>query len=121
MLCLLNAIFLHTHVELPDFCTLILQFIMTLLEIRHIHDLHNQTRPAGEMLGALAITSLGVILLPGKACLLPRVVDGVDEVRSKAAIQLSGTVLLRSRLLRSVLIASISERISQSRLAFSYQ
>ena len=51
-------------------------------QIIHCHDLDYQARPASEVLCPLALASLRVILLPGKASLLPALVDGVNKVLS---------------------------------------
>lgn len=40
-------------------------------KIRHIHNLHHQTRPSRKVLGALTLACLGIVLLPGKTCVFP--------------------------------------------------
>lgn len=57
-----------------------------LLQIRHIHHLHHQTRPPGEMLRSLALPALGVILLPREAGPLPLAKHVLHQIRAELAI-----------------------------------
>lgn len=66
-----------------------LQFIMSSTklpfpstEVRHIHNPNHQTCPTGEMCRPLPLSCLGIILFPGKVCLLPRIIHRVDKVEA---------------------------------------
>jgi hypothetical protein len=52
-------------------------------QIRHPHNLYYQRRPPCEVLGTLPLPGLGVILLPRKSGVLPRVIDCLDQVEAK--------------------------------------
>ena len=79
-------------------------------QVRHGHDLDNQTRPSSKVLGSLAAARLGVVLLPSKARLLPAVVHGVDKGATKAAVEVGGRSLEGTILERNVLFGMISIR-----------
>jgi hypothetical protein len=95
-----------THVMQVIFC-LSLQLIVTVLsrgsQVRHGHDLDNETRPAGEMLSSLAAARLWVVLLPCEASLLPAVVDRVNQGSAEAAVEINGRGLEGTVLARNVL------------------
>ena len=57
-------LFLHTS-------QLIMRLPIPATQIGHAHDLNHETRPPREMLRSLPLACLGVVLLPGKACLYP--------------------------------------------------
>ena len=65
-------------------------------QIRHPHNLNNQTRPPREMLGPLPLSSLGVILLPSKAGFCPVLINGFDEIETETAVQVLGLLLVRT-------------------------
>lgn len=65
-------------------------------QILHGHDLHYQTGPACEMLGALPLTRVGIILLPRVSCALPLAEDVIDHVLTEGRIQLPGLGLVRT-------------------------
>lgn len=77
-----------------------LQLIMALLraggQIGHGHHLHHHTGPAGEVLGPLSVSGLGVILLPGKSGLLPLLEDILNKVLAQVGIQLTSLFLVRA-------------------------
>lgn len=75
----------------------------TAAQIRHGHDLDDQTRPPRKVLRALTSARLGVVLLPGKTRFLPGLVDGVDEVLAQARVQVLGFGLVGARLGSDVL------------------
>lgn len=72
-------------------------------QVLHGHDFDDQTRPACKVLGALAGTGLGVVLLPCEARLGPGLVDGLDEVLAQARVQVPGFGLVRTFLLGGIL------------------
>lgn len=55
------------------------------------------------MLSSLTLTGLRVVLLPGKARLLPALVDCVDEVLTKVCVQLLSALLVGALSLCDVL------------------
>lgn len=67
---------------------------MTTAQIRHGHDLDHQTRPAGEVLGALTLACLRVVLLPCETSLLPALEDGVDKVLAQTGVEVLGLGLV---------------------------
>lgn len=78
---------------IPPSSQLILD-VTTAAQVRHSHDLDDQTRPAREVLRALALARLRVVLLPGEARLLPTLEDGVDEILAQARVEVSGLGLV---------------------------
>lgn len=64
-------------------------------KIRHAHDGHDETGPAGEMLGALAPARFGVVLLPREAGELPFVEHGAHEVGAERGVQFRGPFTVR--------------------------
>lgn len=68
-----------------------LQFVVTLgrsRNIRHVHNLNDQTCPACEMLGALTLACLRVILLPGKTRLFPLLEDVLNDILAQFGVDL---------------------------------
>lgn len=63
-------------------------------QIRHAHDLHHQTSPAGEMLRTLSPARLGIVLLPSKARLLPLLIHISNQVDTQLGIEVKGFVLV---------------------------
>ena len=55
--------------------------------VRHPHDLHHQTCPACEMLRSLAMSCLGVVLLPREACSFPIVEDVFYKILAEVGIE----------------------------------
>lgn len=60
---------------------------MAIAQIRHGHDLDDQTRPASKVLGALTLARLRVVLLPCETRLLPALEDGVDKVLTQSGVE----------------------------------
>lgn len=58
------------------------------LDLGHSHNLDDQAGPASEVLSTLTSASLGVVLLPSEAGLLPALVDGLDEVLPELVVHL---------------------------------
>lgn len=75
-----------------------LKFITGVLrpQIRHAHDLDNQTCPSSEVLRPLTSAGVWVVLLPREPCFLPAFVDGVDQVLPQLSVDLTGLFLMRS-------------------------
>lgn len=65
----------------------------SLVQRLHRHNLHHQTRPASEMLGALTSARLRIVLLPCEARLLPALEDCVNQIRTQLIIQTPGLAL----------------------------
>lgn len=82
-----------------------LQLIMPALttQIRHCHNLDDETRPPGKVLRALSRSSFRVILLPRESSLLPALVDSLHEVLPQVGVQLRCTGFVRAGSLRNVL------------------
>ena len=80
---------------------MILQFILFshffATQIRHSHNLDNQARPTSKVLGTLSLSGLRVILLPRKSCLLPALIDGVDQVLAEFSVHLCGAGTVGAR------------------------
>lgn len=58
-------------------------------QLGHRHHVNHHTGPAGEVLSALAVTSVGVVLLPGESSLLPLPEDVLDQVLAQSVVQLA--------------------------------
>lgn len=82
-----------------------LQFVayMIITQILHSHNLDHQTRPSREMLSALTSARVRVILLPGKASLLPALVDRLHEVLTQIRVELTSLVYVRTVLRSDIL------------------
>jgi len=86
-----------THIawHLINVSHVLLQLIPHLLipftQIRHSHNLNNQTSPTSEVLRALTLARLGVVLFPSKARLLPALVHGIDQVLAEFGVGLGCT------------------------------
>lgn len=65
-------------------------------QIRHPHNLNNQTRPSGKMLCSLSLTCFRVILFPRETGFLPGVEDGFCEVQAQTGVQVFGGFLVRA-------------------------
>lgn len=103
---------IYAHiVSIFPFLFAYLQFIPDRLttKIRHSHDLNNQASPASEVLSPLPLASLWVILLPGEACLLPALIDGVDKVLAKVGVELLSAFLVRPLCLGDILGLSVTK------------
>lgn len=76
------------------------QFVldMAAAQVRHGHDLDDQTRPPSEVLSALALAGLRVVLLPCEACRLPALENSVDKVLAQSGVEVLGFGLVGSRL-----------------------
>ena len=91
---LITRIFYMAYICLP-LCTDLsylfpasLQFIPDRLatQVWHSHNLDNQTSPTSKVLCPLALARLRIVLLPRETCLLPTLVNSVDEVLAEVGV-----------------------------------
>lgn len=94
---------------------------MSTAQVLHGHDLDHQTGPARKVLGALAGTRLGVVLLPCEARVDPGLVDGFDEVLAQARVQVSGLGLVGAFLLGGVLFGGWNHISPSCMFFFSFR
>lgn len=73
-------------------------------KVGEVHDLDDHAGPAGEVLGALAGSGVGVVLLPREACLAPGLVYGVHKVLAQLSVHGRCALLLGTGLLGDVLL-----------------
>ena len=94
--------------------SLFLQFIPNarFAQIRHTHNLHHHARPSREMLRSLALSCLGVVLLPREARSLPIVKDVLYKVLAEVSVQLCGLCFVWARCLCDVLEAKLALMVS---------
>lgn len=76
-------------------------------QLGHRHHVYHHTGPAGEVLSTLATSRLGVVLLPGKASLLPLAEDILNQVLSQGVIEPTCLLLMRARCSSSILRGNV--------------
>ena len=79
---------------------IVLKLIMgglgTLRQVRHGHNVHHHTGPAGKVLCPLARACFWVILLPSKSGFLPLPEYVINQVLPKLGVHLAGLFLMRA-------------------------
>lgn len=74
-----------------------LNFPLPPRQIRHPHNLNNETGPTCEVLRPLPLPCLRIILLPGETRFRPGIIDGFDEIQAEATVERGCLLLVRTR------------------------